>query len=83
MKVWTNGTDTVIAPDIEAVGAILRSHYGSDEFDDELDGFNVVPSDRPIRIHNFNGHGHDDVTEKTAGEWATSEGAGFLCSTEW
>lgn len=83
LRVWTNHTDTVIAADLDAVRAILRAHYGSNEFDDEAEEFQEVPSTELIRIRNFHGRGHDDVVERTAAEFAASEGAGFLCSTEW
>jgi hypothetical protein len=81
MHVWTNHTDWVIAPHIDGVRTILRAHYGSDEFDDEAEEFSIVPPTEKIKINNFTGH--DDAVEKTAGEWVASEGACFLCSTEY
>jgi hypothetical protein len=85
MKVFTNDTDTVVAPNLETVPAILHAHYGStmEEEGWTLDEWGEVPGDKPITIRNVHGNGWDDVETRTAAEWAEREGACFLCSTEW
>jgi hypothetical protein len=85
MKVFTNGTDTVVAPSLEHVPAILAAHYGSTMEQEgwTLDEWDEVPDDKPITIHNAHGNGYDDVETRAAAEWAAKDGACFLCSTEW
>lgn len=85
MKVFTNGTDTVVAPDLDRVPAILHAHYGStmEEEGWSLDEWHEVPDDKPITICNIHDRGADDKLTLTAAEWAARDGAGFLCSTEW
>lgn len=85
MKVFTNDTDTVVAPELAAIPATLHAHYGSTMEQEgwTLDEWREVPSDKPITIRNAHGNGWDDVETRTAAEWAAKDGACFLCSTEW
>lgn len=85
MKVFTNGTDTVVAPGLDAIPAILHAHYGSTMEQEgwSLDEWREVAGDKPITICNFDGTGHDSKLTLTASEWAQRDGAGFLCSTEY
>ena len=79
LKVWTDGTDTVIAEDIRAVQKVMEVHAGSWESSDG--DWRVIDGAKLIKIHNFTGH--EDIVTKTADEWVKAEGRGFLCSTEW
>jgi hypothetical protein len=80
LKVWTDGTDTVIAEDIRDVQKVIEELHGSWESEDD-DWGEVKDESEVITIHNFDGNGA--VLSKTAGEWIVSEGRGFLCSTEY
>ena len=85
LKVWTNGTDTVVARDLDGVQAIVEAHHGS-TFEAEgwsRDDWWQVDGCDPITICNINDGGSDDKLTLTAGEWIAREGACFLCSTEW
>lgn len=85
MKVFTNGTDTVVAEDLADVQRVIEKQYGA-TFEQEgwtQDDFEEVPADKPITIRNVHGWGWDDKETRTAGEWAAKEGRCFLCSTEW
>lgn len=85
MKVFTNDTDTVVAEDLADVQRVVEAHYGA-TFEQEgwtLDEWEQVPDDQVITICNFHDRGADDKEARTAAAWASSEGRGFLCSTEW
>lgn len=85
MKVFTNGTDTVVAEDLADVQRVVEAQYGA-TFEQEgwtLDEWEQVPDDKPITICNVDGRGHDDKETRTAAEWAAHDGRGLLCSTEW
>jgi hypothetical protein len=82
LKVWTNGTDTVVASDLDEVQQIVEKQHGT-TFAAEgwsQDEWWAEDDDQPLTIHNVDGH--DTVETKTRREWA-SEGRGFLCSTEY
>jgi hypothetical protein len=84
-RVFTNDTDTVVALDLLDAQRVVEAHYGA-TFEQEgwtLDEWGEVDENKSITIRNVNGNGWDDVATKTATEWATSHGRGFLCSTEW
>lgn len=81
LKVWSNGTDTVIAKDIEDVREVIEEHSGEGAWTEDEDYWAVVPGSEKVRINNFDGH--DGVQERTAAEWIEAEGRGFLCSTEY
>jgi hypothetical protein len=85
VKVFTNGTDTVVARSIDDVPSVIASHYGSTMEQEgwTLDEWRQVPDDKPITIRNVHGNGWDDKETRTAAEWARLEGESFLCSTEW
>lgn len=85
MKVFTNGTDTVVAENLADVQAVIEAQYGA-TFEQEgwtLDEWREVPSDKPITICNVHDRGSDDKETRTAAEWAALDGRGLLCSTEW
>lgn len=85
MNVFTNHTDTVVATALDDVPAVLANHYGStmDEEGWSLDEWRQVPDDKPITIRNIDDGGSNAKETRTAAEWATLNGRGFLCSTEW
>lgn len=85
MKVFTNGTDTVVAEDLADVQRVIEAQHGS-TFEQEgwtLDAFKELPDDKPITIRNVHDRGLDHKETRTAAEWALLEGRCFLCSTEW
>jgi len=85
LRLFTNHTDTVVAHRLSDVPAIVAQQYGS-TFEEEgwtLDEWDEVDENKSITIRNVNGNGWDDVATKTAAEWASEHGRGFLCSTEW
>lgn len=78
LKLWRNGTETVIAESIEDVKKIIVEMYGEDEFNDDPD-YNVLPLHGELTIRIDGG----PVKEtKTVAEWIHCEGPGHLCSTE-
>lgn len=97
LHVWHNDIDWIIAPNLDAVRAIVEAHYGS-TFEDEgwdLEDFEQLEGDTPITINIEDDNDrkrfepvficeHTGYTKarKTAAEWAAINGAGFLCSTE-
>ena len=85
MKVFTNGTDTVVAENLIDVAEVLTNHYGSTMEQEgwTLDEWGQVDDNTPIVSRNVNGNGYDDKATRTAAEWAAQNGRGFLCSTEW
>jgi hypothetical protein len=85
MKVFTNDTDTVICESINDVESVIKEVCGY-SFEDEgmsIDDWSEIPADELITICNLNDGGPDDKETRTAAEWASKEGRGFLCSTEW
>lgn len=83
MKVFTNGTDTVVARDLLDVKDVIEGHYGS-TFEEEgwtLAEWGEVPDDEHIRIVDFDGRGN--VASFTARHWIERDGRGLLCSTEY
>ena len=76
IRVWTNGTDTVIAKDLNDVRALMAA--GFDEFDEDAT-WEACANDELLEISDTNG---DNTTAKTCAEWIASEGRGLLCSTE-
>ena len=82
LKVWTDGTDTVIAEDIRDVQRVMEHHAASWESED--DDWRVVANDKVIRIRvESNDETPDRVVIKNAAEWIAEKGRGFLCSTEY
>lgn len=83
MKVFTNGTDTVVAESIDDVPGAWASSHGVDFFDEggDLDYWDHVDDDKVIAICDADGHGTKQT--RTAREWADLNGRGLLCSTEW
>lgn len=92
MHVFRNNvTDWVVAESAEHA-AILHRRYLLDECDwDEGDlehgdvlVFTQEPDDKPLSVlaDSANSAIEQRVT-KTCGEWAATEPAGMLCSTEW
>lgn len=82
MRVWSNGMDTVVAPDLDAVQKIVEAQHGT-TFEDEgwtLDEWFALDDDRLLTISNFDGN--EGKLALTASEWVLREGEGFLCSTE-
>jgi hypothetical protein len=85
LRVFTNRTDTVVAPDLGDAQRVVEQHYGA-TFEQEgwsLDEWSEVTGTKLITIRNAHGEGWDDKETKTAAAWAASNGRGFLCSTEW
>lgn len=83
MRVFTNGTDTVVAADLADAQRVVEAHYGA-TFEQEgwsLDEWREVAGDKTISICT-NPDEDSDPVSKTASEWASSDGRGFLCSTE-
>ena len=85
LRVFTNGTDTVVAKDLPDVQRLVEAHYGATFRQEgwELQDWHEVPGDKPITIVNLNDHGPSDKATMTAAQWAAHEGRSFLCSTEW
>ena len=85
MKIFTNHTDTFVAPSLEHIPVLIHAHYGMtmEEEGWTLDEWSQVDDDKVITIHNFHGWGDNDVVSKTAAEWAVLEPPGMLCSTEY
>lgn len=87
LRVWSNGTDTVVARDIEDAWAVWSEHSG-EKREDYDDGDVWTEVARSIRIWcNANGEisdggDGDEAVEMTAEQWARKNGRGFLCSTE-
>lgn len=84
LRVFTNGTDTVVAADLADAQRVVEAHHGV-TFEQEgwsLDEWEEVPSDQLITIWD---EGYDALlyTSKTAADWVASDGRGFLCSTEY
>lgn len=76
---YTDDTDTVVATSPEDALEVWVAHTGG-KLDAECT-FELVPDDRLLRINNAFDDGK--AVEKTALEWAKSNGRGFLCSTEY
>ncbi len=81
LRLWSNGTDTVVAssPD-DATAAYVELTGASPLDDDGVCEWVVVDESKVIPINMDDGAG-DKVT-RTAAEWAVWNGRGFLCSTE-
>lgn len=86
MKVFTDGTLTVVAADLSDAQRVVEAHHGA-TFEQEgwtLDDWAEVPHDESITIRTEDDDGPQGFsTTKTASEWAASDGRGFLCSTEY
>lgn len=79
---YTDDTDTVVAASIEDARAAWKAHLGDDREHDDTDyPFELVPDEQKLRIDNAFDDGK--MVEKAAGDWAASNGRGFLCSTEY
>lgn len=84
LKVFTDGTDKVVALDLFDARLVWEEFHGS-TFEGEgmmLDDWRQLPEDDPITIMNYNDGGPSDKLTKTAAEWSVFNGRGFLCSTE-
>lgn len=91
IKVWTDGTDTYVAEDVDDIRAIVIELHGSWENWQDSE-WEVVPDDKPITIVDVDGafgrkgykvDGVNNTVTMTAAQWVTSEGRGMLCSTEY
>lgn len=87
LQVYTNGTDTVVAYDVDDAKAVFAEYLGCTVEDGDVtdtDPFEPVPHNKPITI-NFTDADPGEPTkqERTAAGWAEHEGRGFLCSTEY
>lgn len=86
MKVYTNGTDKVVAESATDAVAVMREFTG-----EEGGEFCEVDPSHEFSIYNEvdfpRGGKHSrgcpvGCPTKTAAQWAQDEGRGFLCSTE-
>ena len=88
LHVYTDEFDSVIAKDLPDAFAVFKEHsgIGPDEFDQE--DWYQVPDGQEVRIYQGDGcmakpeDFENNSIAKTAAEWATERGRGFLCSTE-
>ena len=87
---YTDDTDTVVA---ESPADAIKAweEYVGDKWDTERNGeWDLVPDDKKFKIW-CDGAGNPDeheadgaqLIERTAAEWASSRGRGWLCSTEY
>lgn len=93
LKVWTDGTDTFVAEDLDDLRRVKSAYLSAtnspdDPWDPTGDmgapgDFDMVPPEKAIAIR------YDDAPTKaeekrtqTALEWAIENGRGLLCSTE-
>jgi hypothetical protein len=95
LHLFTDGTDTVTAADVEDAWAVWCETIGEKREDYPDTEWSQVPDDQPFLIvmdlddhPEYKGYplsgrydNHANVT-KPAAEWA-AQGRGFLCSTEW
>lgn len=85
-KVWTNGTDTVIAANLADVRSVIEAQIGCtlEQEGWSLDDWSALPDEEPLTINlEEQPEGLDPKVTKTCAEWVASEGRGFLCSTEY
>lgn len=81
LRVWTDGTDWVIAATAERAHELRASacNGGLDEFG-ELEDWKPLADEDRLRVHDQR---DDSVLTLSAAEWVAREGKeGFLCSTE-
>lgn len=81
MKVYTNGTDTIVAADEQDLRAVLVELYGIEDaamYHDE--GFVACDETETLTIVNAGDGGVPRTL--TYGDWAATIGRGLLCSTE-
>jgi len=78
MRVWTNGTDTVIAEDVNDAWLVWEEHtgeqmedYPDDEWVERTGTLSVWDDDSE----------NDEYEVKDCADWA-ADGRGFLCSNE-
>lgn len=84
MKLWRNSViDWFVAESAEEAADMARKYYtdvnGIDVEDMDLD-FHAEPDSKPLKF--WNDGGDEDVTTKTAAQWAAENPKGFWGSTE-
>ena len=75
---WTNGVDTAVASDAAEARVIVADMLG--DHVEDVSPMRRIEDDKVLTILNEN---TGESITKTAGEWAQSNGRGFLCSSEW
>jgi len=85
MKVFTDGTDTIIAEGIDDAWKVWEKHCGEKREDYEPGSGNFweeLSDETELSIHDDD-HPLPNPQKKTCAEWIKINGRGFLCSTEW
>jgi hypothetical protein len=83
VKLYTNGTDTYVARDMEHLAALVLKHTGMAHTDEDNLGDDDGWSELPPRTIAIWDEDEDNTLVKTSEEWiATLPEGGFLCSTE-
>jgi hypothetical protein len=79
LHVWTNDTDTVVATSAVEARRIAADMVGETIEDYPGDEWYKYEDDHPLTINDD----ETGKTTKTCAQWITSDGRGFLCSTEY
>lgn len=80
LRIWTDGTDTIIAASAEdAISVAMDMSGDAREAYDAADWRERDP-DKPLRITDADGDGK--AITMTGWDWIVRERRGFLCSTE-
>jgi hypothetical protein len=80
LRVYNNGTDTVIAYSPEDATALLAEHIGENP-EDIASNWVELPPEKVIKLSEQSEENPGE--SRTAAEWHAIKGRGPLCSTEW
>ena len=85
LHVFCNGTDKVIATDIEDAWAAWCETTGEsrEAYSGETWAWEQMPDDASLPIMRDPESGDRTKDTLTCAEWVAKDGRGFLCSTEW
>jgi hypothetical protein len=85
LKCYSNDVETYVAKSPEDATAAWEEATGEkrEDYSDEELEWDEIPAFAVLRINTEEcGYEEQNIVEKTAREWAKSNGRGFLCSTE-
>lgn len=78
LKMWTNGSEYVIAESISEVKSEIARMYGAECFESE-DDWHTLPLDQSLSIGR---DGPDNPEKKQVLDWIQEHGFGHIASTE-